>query len=190
MKSKFLTNKELLNMKFAKLGKNVLIDEYVNITNPENVFIENNVRIDAFTNLISTGKLIISNNVHISSFCHIVSLGEVELKDFSGLSQGVKIYSVSDDYIGNEPTNPTIPNKYKKLNSKKIIIGKYVIIGSNSIIMPGTNIGEGSSVGALSYVNKSLEPWYVYDGKPIKKICKRKKNMVKKYENYCNDKQN
>ena len=64
---------------------------------------------------------------------------------------------------------------------------KYVIVGSNSIIMSGVTIGEGSSVGALSYVNKNLESWCVYDGKPIRKICKRKKNMLDKYKSYTDE---
>ena len=187
MKTKFLTEDQLKKINFGKIGSNVLIDEYVNITQPENVFIENNVRIDAFTNLISSGKLYISSNVHISSFCHLVSYGEIFMDKFSGLSQGVKVYSISDDYLGNEPTNPTIPNKYKRMNFKKITIEKYVIVGSNSIIMSGVTIGEGSSVGALSYVNKNLESWCVYDGKPIKKICKRKKIMLDKYKSYTDE---
>ena len=103
---------------------------------------------------------------------------------FSGLSQGVKVYSISDDYLGNEPTNPTIPSDFKKLNFKKIIIGKYVIVGSNSVIVPGAILSEGSSVGALSFVNKSLDPWYVYEGKPLRKICKRNKKMLEKYKQY------
>ena len=187
MKTKFLSNKELKSLNFGSIGTNVFIDEYVNITNPENVYIKDNVRIDAFTNLISTGKLFISNNVHISSFCHLVSTGEIFMYEFSGFSQGVKVYTVSDDYLGDQPTNPTIPSKYKTMKLAKISIGKYVIVGTNSVIMPGVIIGEGSSIGALSFVNKNLEPWYVYDGKPIKKICRRKKNMISKYELYLNE---
>ena len=43
MKTKFLTKSQLKKINFGKIGNNVLIDEYVNITQPENVFIENNV---------------------------------------------------------------------------------------------------------------------------------------------------
>ena len=32
------------------------------------------------------------------------------MKDFSGISQGVKIYSNNDDYSGNFMTNPTVPS--------------------------------------------------------------------------------
>ena len=186
MSSKYLSAAELKKIKFGKIGKNVKIDQYVNITQPENVYIENNVRIDSFTNLISSGKLYISNNVHISSFCHLVSYGEIFMDEFSGLSQGVKVYSVSDDYLGNEPTNPTIPSRFKKLNYKKIIIGKYVIVGSNSVIVPGAILSEGTSVGALSFVNKNLDPWHVYEGKPLRRIRKRSKKMLEKYEKFTN----
>jgi len=44
--------------------------------------------------------------------------------------------------------------------------------------MPGVNIGEGCSVGAMSLVNKSIEPWGIYFGVPARRIKERKKNIL------------
>jgi acetyltransferase-like isoleucine patch superfamily enzyme len=101
------------------------------------------------------------------------------LKDFSGLSQGVRIYSGTDDYTGKSLTNPTVPHKYLKVKIAPVILGKHVIVGSGSVILPGLTIGDGSSVGALSLVTKSLDEWGVYFGSPAKKLKARSKDMLK-----------
>ena len=45
--------------------------------------------------------------------------------------------------------------------------------------MPGVVIGEGSAIGALSLVNKEIEPWGIYAGIPVRKINDRKQNLLK-----------
>lgn len=106
------------------------------------------------------------------------------MKDFSGLSQGVRIYSGTDDYTGKSLTNPTVPNKYLKIKIAPVLLGKHVIVGSSSVILPGVTIGDGSSVGALSLVTKSLDEWGVYFGAPAKKLKVRSKDMLKLEEEF------
>lgn len=72
-------------------------------------------------------------------------------------------------------TNPTIPELFTGAIRKKVIIRKHVIIGAGTIIMPGVEINEGAAVGALSLINKNLEPWYIFAGIPCKVIRKRDK---------------
>ncbi|MSQ85028.1 MAG: hypothetical protein EXR77_19505 [Myxococcales bacterium] len=90
------------------------------------------------------------------------------MADFSGLSQGVRIYSGSDDYTGGFLTNPTIPARYLGTQSGVVVLSRHVIIGSNTVILPRVTIGEGSSVGAQALVSKSLEPWGIDAGGPAK----------------------
>lgn len=169
--SRFLTEHDMKDLGFKSLGTNILIDESCIINGIENISIGSNVRIDAFTiiNCIN-GYLKLGSNIHISNNCSLACSGGVELKDFSGLSSGVKIYSASDDYLGRSMTNPTIPGKYKKVKTGKVILEKHVIVGSSSVILPNLTIGEGASIGALSLVKDSLEEWSVYAGSPIKKL--------------------
>ena len=101
------------------------------------------------------------------------------MSDFSGLSQGICIYSGTDDYTGKFLTNPTVPDKYLKVKLAQVILGRHVIVGSGSVILPGVTIGEGSSVGALSLVTKSLDEWGVYFGVPVKKLKARSKDILK-----------
>ena len=79
----------------------------------------------------------------------------------------------SDDYISGIAT-PLVDEKYKgDILKSDIHIKKHVIIGSNSVVLPGVVANQGSSLGALSLVNKDLEPWYLYAGVPSKKIKRR-----------------
>ncbi len=169
--SRFLTEHDMKDLGFKNLGTNIRIDESCIINGIQNISIGSNVRIDAFTiiNCIN-GYLKLGSNIHISNNCSLACSAGVELKDFSGLSSGVKIYSASDDYLGRSMTNPTIPDKYKKVKTGKVILEKHVIIGSSSVILPNLTIGEGASVGALSLVKDSLEEWSVYAGSPVKKL--------------------
>lgn len=172
--------KELLDLGFKIIGKDVKIAKRSTIVGSDKISIGNNVRIDDFVTIICTeGYLKIGNHIHIGSHSHIACGGGVILNDFCGLSQGVKIYSTSDDYSGQSLTNPTIPKEFLSIKKKSINIGKHVIVGSGSVILPDVSIGEGSCVGALSLVNKSLESWNMYFGSPVKKIGNRKKDLLK-----------
>ena len=147
----------------------------------ENISLGNNIRIDGNVTLACTsGYLIIGNYIHIGGGSHLSCAGGIELCDFSGLSQGVRIYSCSDDLSGKSLTNPTIPKKYLNLNIKPVLIGRHVIIGSGSVVLPGVTIGNGSSVGALTLVNKTLDEWGIYFGSPAKKIKTKKKDLIEK----------
>lgn len=176
---------ELRTFGFNSVGKNVKISKNCTIVGVSNISIADNVIVDAFCSIIATGpqaKLSLGSFVHIGGFCHILANEEVEIKDFSGLSQGVKVYSRSDDYSGHSLTNPTIPIKYKTIKNGKVIINEHVIIGANTIILPNVNIGTGASIGALSLVATNLDAWTMYYGNPLKRIAKRSNVLLLKKE--------
>jgi galactoside O-acetyltransferase len=177
--SDFYSDDELKSFKFKSLGKNVKIKKNASIYFVENITIKDNVRIDDYTVIVASNKPItIGNYVQIASNCYIAGSDGLEMEDFSGLAPGVNVFTGSDDYSGNKLTNSTVERKFTGGRAGKIIIGRHVIIGSNSVILPGVHIGEGSSVGSLSLVNKSLKPWGVYFGSPVKKIKARSKKLL------------
>ena len=146
---------ELKSFGFKSIGYNVKIAKNCVIKGIDKITIGDNVIVDAFCSIIVTnsGYLELGSYTHIGAFSHILASDLIEIKDFSGLSQGVKIYSKTDDYSGNSLTNPTIPNEYKSFKKGKIIINEHVIVGANSVILPNVDIGEGVSIGALSLVS-------------------------------------
>ena len=100
------------------------------------------------------------------------------MDDYSGLSAGVKIYSAIDDFSGEHAVGPMVDESMRKLTTGVVKIGRYVQIGAGSTIFPNVTIAEGTAVGAMSLVKKSLAPWGIYAGIPVRYIKARSKNLV------------
>lgn len=175
----YFSSRNLKKLGFKHIGEDVFIAKDAIIIGFENISIGNNVKIDSnVTFAASSGSLSVGSNVHIGGGSHLSCSGSIQIEDFVTISQGVKIYSASDDYSGESMTNPTIPGKYKNIQREKVSIERHVIIGSNSVVLPGSRLSVGSAVGALSLVNGNLEPWSIYAGNPIRKIRDRSKNLL------------
>ena len=177
-RSTYYTEKDLRTCGFKNIGQNVKIHENVNIHGVENISIGSNVRIDPYVSIIATGPVNIGSFIHLGSYCLLIGAEGIFMEDFSGLSQGVKIYTRSDDYSGQHLTNPTVPDKYTKAKKGTVILKRHVIIGCSTVILPNVTIGEGSSVGALSLVTKSLPKWGVYAGIPAERLKNRSRNLL------------
>lgn len=176
----YYSEKELISAGFKSLGKNIAIAKNCTIIGKENISIGNNVRIDGYCTIVAseTDCIKIGSYVHIGGYCFLSASDGIVMEDFSGLSQGVRIYNKTDDYSGHHLTNPTVPKEYTKPTQGEVRLEKHVIIGSNSVVLPNITIGEGSSVGALSLVTKDLDSWGVYFGAPVKKIKNRSKDLL------------
>lgn len=174
----FLNQEELESIGFKNLGKNVLISNKTSIYNPKNISIGDNSRIDDFC-ILSAGEggIEIGEYVHIACFSSLIGKGKIVMKDYSGISSRVSVYSSSDNYDGEYMTNPCLPDHVTNTLHKEVIIGKHVVIGSNSVVLPGVNLIDGCSIGAMSLVNKSVDEAYVLAGIPAKKIKERKSNI-------------
>ena len=174
----WLTQDELIEMGFGALGKNVLLSSKASYYNNKNIYIGDNVRIDDFC-IVSAGKggIRLGRNVHISALSSVVGQAPIEFADFSGISNKVAVFSSTDDFVKGM-TNPTVPDKFRRLKHIPVILGRHAVVGSNSVLLPGSNLGEGTSVGALSVVRGKLDPWSVYMGNPAKRIMARSKEIM------------
>lgn len=171
---------ELKEFGFNRLGKNIAIAKNCTIIGVQNISIGDHVRIDGYSTIVASGSgfLSLGSFIHIGGYALLSAGAGITLNDFSGISQGVKIYSKTDDYSGNFLTNPTVDEKFTSISAGEVVLDRHVIVGSGTVILPGVTIGEGSSVGALSLVTKSLPEWGVYFGAPAKKIKDRKKKLL------------
>lgn len=178
--SSFLSKEELDKIKFKSLGENVLISRRTSIYLPEYISIGNNVRIDDFVML--SGDITLENNIHIAPYSLLIGGrggAGIVMKNYSGISSHVTIYSITDDYSGEFMTNPTIPPKYTNVKKGRVVLQEYVIIGAASVILPGIKIGKGAAVGAMSLVTKNLPEWKICMGIPARAIMDRSKKLIK-----------
>ncbi|MFC0904983.1 acyltransferase [Clostridium sp. MT-14] len=173
----FYTFDELDKLGLASIGSNVLISRKISIYGAEKINIGSNVRIDDFC--ILSGKITIGNYVHIAAYTALYGGDKgIVIHDFAGISSKTTVYSVTDDYSGEVMTNPMIPDKYKKVISKKVIIERHVIIGSGCVVLPGVVLEEGAAFGSMSLINRSSESWSINVGIPFKKIRDRSKGLL------------
>lgn len=176
----FYESEQLRSMGFRAVGDNVKIAKNSTIIGLKNISLGNNIRIDANVVIAAaSGNLVMGNYIHIGAGSHLACVGGIRFEDFSNTSQGVRIYSGTDDYYGEYLTNPMVPEEFRGMNFAPVVIGKHVIVGSGTTILPGVTLETGASVGAMSLVTRSLQPWSINAGIPAKYIKARSSNLLK-----------
>ncbi|WP_099467022.1 acyltransferase [Konateibacter massiliensis] len=181
----FYTIDELNELGLKCIGRNVKISKKASIYGGADIEIGNNVRIDDFC--ILSGNIIIGNYIHVAAYTGLFGGDEeagIEIKDFANISSKVVIYAISDDYSGETMTSPLIPEEYKKVQKKKVIIGENTIIGTGTSILPGVIVSDGCAIGAMSLVNKTTDAWKIYAGIPAKCLKERKRDLLEKKEEF------
>ena len=164
-----------------EIGQNVRIHKTV-LFFGTNIFIGNNVRIDCYSIITSNKAVILGDYIHIGAGTHIFGTEGIAIDDYCNISSRCSIFTKSDDFTDGYMTNPTVPEKFKKVYAAPVHLQKHVIIGCGSIILPGVTLHEGASVGALSLVNKNVESYSIAAGIPIHETGKRDKRQLSKIE--------
>ncbi|AWI33416.1 acyltransferase [Helicobacter apodemus] len=172
----FYSREELLAMNFRNLGENVLIDRLTPIYCPDKISLGSNVRIGSFC--ILSGDICIGNYVHIASYVFLNGGAGIEMRDFSSVSSGVKVFTQSSDFKGEGLVVPLVDEKYRKDIKSKIIFEKHSVVGANSVILPGAYLAEGVAVGAMSLLMQPTKPFGIYFGIPAKRISERSRNIL------------
>lgn len=174
----YLTKDALTALGFQCLGEDVLVHSTAVLNFCEKISLGSRIRIDPYVVISVSGGIAIGDNVHVACHCTLTGRSPIELADFCGFSDGVRAFSSSDDYKGRALTNPTVPEPFRAVESAPIRIGRHVIVGTGSVILPGADLGEGVAVGALSLVNRPLEPWSIYAGAPVRRLCERSRSLL------------
>jgi dTDP-4-amino-4,6-dideoxy-D-glucose acyltransferase len=175
----FLSDMQIGEMGFKRVGANVLISDAARFYSPWRIEIGDNCRIDDFCILSAgVGGIGIGNNVHIACYSCLIGAGRILMMDYSGLSQRVNILSSTDDYSGVAMTNPTVPTQFTNVTSAPVTLGLHVIIGAGSVVLPNVDIGGGAAIGAMSLVKKDIPPFEIWAGNPIRKIRNRNRELL------------
>ena len=173
----YYTNRELREIGFRALGRNVLVSRTCRIYTPELITLGSHVLIDDFT--ILNGEITIGDHVHISSNDELYA-GEasITIGDFCGISSRCAFYATSDDFSGASLNNPTVPRALRYEKNLPIVLERHVLIGTGCSIMPGVTLGEGCSFGSMTLINRSTEPWGIYLGIPARRIRERERGLL------------
>ena len=175
----YFSEKDLALLGFKKIGKNIKIARDAIVVGFKNIELGSNIQIDSNVTLaVSQGYLTIGNYIHIGGGSHLSCSGGVRISDFVTISQGVRIYSASDDYSGEFMTNPTVPPSLTNVIRGEVTLESHVILGSGSVVLPGVNVMEGTAVGALSLIRANTESFSIYAGVPAKKISNRSRKIL------------
>ncbi len=179
----FLSQEEIAEIGFKSVGQGCLISRNARFYGPQNMTIGNHVRIDDFC--ILSGKITLGNYIHISAYVALYGAMGIVFEDCSGISARGTIYSAMDDFSGEYMIGPMFPDEVTNVTGGPVIIKQYVQIGAHSILFPDLTVGEGSVIGACSMVRKTLEPWGIYAGVPVRRIKDRSNNLLN-FENQIN----
>lgn len=177
VKTSFYSDEELLSMGFRSIGKDCMISRKASLYGVSKMTFGNNVRIDDFC--ILSGNIILGNNIHISAYVALYGAKGIELEDYTGISARSTIYSAMDDFSGEFLVGPIYPEEYTHVTGGKVTVRAYTQIGANVLVFPDLTIGEGCVVGAYSMVRRSIEPWGIYYGLPVKRVKDRKQGLLK-----------
>ncbi|MDR7281948.1 acetyltransferase-like isoleucine patch superfamily enzyme [Pseudomonas corrugata] len=182
----YLTDVQIKDAGFKKLGREVKISDKASIYNADQIEIGDYSRIDDFC--VLSGKITLGKYNHITPMCLIAGgTPGVVFEDFCTLAYGVKVFSQSDDYSGATLTNSLVPKKFKNEKFGPVHLQRHVIVGTGSIIFPGVTVSEGCSIGAMALVTKSTEPWGIYTGVPAKRVKDRKKDLLELEKKFLNE---
>lgn len=134
--------------------------------------------------------LSLAKGVTIDSFVKVKfagGVGNIEIGEDSIINSGCVLYSGHGIRIGANvliaanctlaPVNHAYSDPTKLIRSQGfspskggISIEDDVWIGANCVILDGAFIPKGCVIGAGSLVSKSLEPYSIYVGNPLKKV--------------------
>jgi galactoside O-acetyltransferase len=177
------TQEELAGLGFKSVGKNVKLHKSAIMINTAKMSIGDDTRIDAFC-MISAGEkgLVIGNNVHIATGVYIFGGGGlVSLANFSGISSRSTVYTATDDYVEGYLTNPTVPEKFRKVATGDVILETHALIGASSVVMPGVTMKYGSACGSMTFVNRDLQEFELGVGHPMR-VPKKRGDLLRKLE--------
>ena len=173
----YYDGEELREFGFRRCGKNVRIHRTAGVYDPEQTEIGDNVRIDDWC--VLSGKVVLGNFIHIGVSTRLLgSTAGVFMRDFSGVSYNSTITANTEDYSGEHLTNPTVPQKYRQIRQGSVVLEKHVVIAMHCVVLPGVTIGEGAAIGAMSLVNKNVEPWSISFGIPARRIKDRRRDLL------------
>lgn len=181
--SSFYSEQELRELGLKSYGKNVLISRFASIYSPQTIEIGSNVRIDDFC--ILSGNIRIGDWCRVSAYCALYGSLGIVMKGYCGISPRSVILSATDDYSGDFLIGPHYPRELTNVTGGTVVLEQFSQIGTNNVVFPNITVRIGAVTGAMTLVNKNLNPWTQNFGIPVREIKARKQGLLEKVRYLC-----
>ena len=137
------------NELFGNIGKNSILANPVNISNPAGIYIDDQVKVRYGFSVINseTEKVIIKKYTVLAPMCTIITNSHRS-------TVGIPQFLLGESHVNDK--------------SADVIINEDVWVGAQSTIMAGVNIGRGAVVGARALVTNDVPPYALVVGMPAK----------------------
>ena len=155
--------------KLGACGENCLFGSFLEIRNPENVFVGCNVQINSGVILRPrTHKITIGDHTGINPYVAIY--GKVSIGKYNMIAPHVMLAG------GNHAIDDTeTPMSLSGRSSNEgIVTEDDVWLGANAVVLDGVRIGHGAVVAAGAVVTRDVAPFDVVAGNPARRIKNRK----------------
>lgn len=166
----YLSRADLLGLGFAAVGDDVRIHPTCVLVGCGRISLGSYVRIDPFCILTIGTRLVVGDRVHLSGRVTLAGAGPIEIGDHANISHGVTLLSSSDDFTAAALAGPMVPEEFRRVDTRAVVVGRHTIVGAGAVLLPGAVVSEGATIGALSLVKHAVAPWTVNAGIPARTI--------------------
>ncbi len=152
---------------FARIGRNVVIEDGVLVFHPETVELGDGVYVGHQTILKGyfRGHMVIGDGTWIGQQCFFHSAGGLTIGRNVGIGPGVKIITSLHAEEG-----VSIPILHSRLEFSPVVVEDDADLGVGSVILPGVRVGRGAQVGAGAVVADDVPAYAVAAGVPARVI--------------------
>jgi galactoside O-acetyltransferase len=169
----YLSRSDLARLGFMAVGEDVRIHPTCVLVGCGRMRIGSHVRIDPFCILTIGTELVIGDHVHVAGHATLAGAGAIAVGDHANISHGAKILSSSDHFSAAGIAGPLVPDTFRQVITRAVIVGRHAIVGAGAVLLPGAVLGEGATLGALSLVKQPVAEWTVNAGVPARVVGRR-----------------
>ena len=163
--------------KLRKMGRDVIIDQNVEIWGCKNVSVGSGCHLDMYARIAAGegaqgqhGDIQIGDYVHIGPQTQLAGRGGITIGSYTAITAGTKIFSASN--VGNNPSDPAdllpmshaAPIHRQRIVEAPVNIEDHVFVGLNVCVLPGVKIGKGAIVSSGAILTKNIPPFSIIKG--------------------------
>lgn len=109
------------------------------------------------------GLVRVGRDVWIGPYTLLDGTGGLTIGDGATVSAGVQIYS-------HDSVRRTLSGGTDPIDRAPVAVGDHTYIGAGTVVAKGVTIGHHAVIGAMSFVNRDIEPYTIAVGSPCRSI--------------------